>query len=54
MYCAENNVSSYTAVIDCLPGYTGGEELEFAVYKYAVNIDKVRLKNNVSFLCRTI
>ncbi len=38
MFCSLRNVSAYTALIDCIVGYTGGEPLDFAVYKYAINI----------------
>ena len=31
--CILNSVSQYTAVMTCVPGYAGGEPLEFMVYK---------------------
>ena len=39
--CQLMNTTAYAAVIECLPGYLGGEELGFAAYKTAFNIDQV-------------
>ena len=53
-YCDKLNVSTHTAQLACLPGYRGGEDLDFQAYKLAVNIDKVTIFTMKFILCHSV